>query len=370
MKKVLVVIQHIRKGGVELVAINFAKFLNSRKYKVTFLLVNPYEDQDYEFENELKKEGFEIIWMPSNASGYLKKYRYIFNLIKSEKFDIVHSHVMLFSGIALRAAKKNGVKVRAAHSHIVRWNREENYVYRIYKFFMQGFLNKYSNLKFSCCKAAGDFLYGEKVNKNKGILLENGIDTKKFIFDLDARSKIRKEFSINDNEILIGHVGTIYHIKNQTFLVEIFYELLQFYPNAKLILVGQKFDIAPVVKKAEECNVLDKVIFAGERNDINKFYQAMDIMIFPSLFEALPVSLIEAQASKLPCLISSNVTTEVKFNSNVKFLDLSAPVKKWASEAASLIEDSRSDVNIDNLVKHYDLKYVVEKLESYYNSVL
>lgn len=370
MKNVLVVIQHIRRGGVELVAVNLSKNLNPDKYKVTYLLINPYEDQDNEFENELKNEGYEIIWMPQSAKGYIKKYRFIDELMKSRKFDIVHSHVILFSGLVLRAAKKNSIKVRASHSHTIRWNREENLKYKVYKFCMQKLLKKYSNLKFCCSIASGDFLYGKKVNRKSGIFLENGINTKQFSFNKDIRQKTRKEFFVSDKDILVGHVGTIYHIKNQAFLVEIFSEMLKKYPNAKLILVGQKVEIEPVIKKAEECNVLDKIIFTGERSDIQNIFQAMDIMIFPSLFEALPVSLIEAQASKLPCLISTNVTMDVKFNSNVEFLDLNVSAEKWAEKAISLLKEPRDTVNIDNLTRHYDINNVIGKLESYYDSLL
>lgn len=367
-KKLLIAIQLVRRGGVELVAINFARHLNPEKFDITFLLVNPCGKNDIELKDELTEKGFKFVEIPETESSYLKSYKFINNLMLAEKYDIVHSHVLFFSGFVLKAAKKNGVKVRVAHSHAVKWNREENLPYKLYKSVMRNVLNKYSNRKLYCSEAAGDFLYGKKQSAKNGIFIENGIDTEQFAFNPENRSLIRTEFEIKDNEILIGHIGTIYRIKNQIFLVEILSELLKLNPNSKLLLVGEKLDVQPVLDKANELGVTDRIIFAGQRSDVSHIYQAMDIMIFPSLHEALPLSLIEAQASKLPCLISDTVTTEVKFNDNVDFMSLNETAAGWAERALELINMPRNAVDISKLKTNYDIKSVVNKLEKIYLS--
>lgn len=366
-KKMLIVIQLVRRGGVELVAINFARKINKSKFDISFLLVDPYENQDEELLSALKNEGFSFIEMPKNANGYLKKYKFICDLMKKEHFDIVHSHVILFSGIVLAAAKRNGVRVRIAHSHIVKWNRQENFRYKVYKRLMQYLLCRCANIKIGCCRAAGEFLFGKKQYDKNGIFVANGVNTEKFSFNEVFRNTVRKEFDIKENELLIGHIGSVYKIKNQVFLVEVFAEMLKKQPQAKLLLVGELFDSQPVIEKAKELGVYDKLIFAGQRSDIFRIYSAFDIMIFPSLHEALPVSLIEAQAAKLPCLISDTVTAEVKFNDNIDFMSLNETADRWAERVFELLKMNRESISTDDLTKTYDINLVAEKLEKIYS---
>lgn len=366
-KKLLIVIQLVRSGGVELVAINFARHLDKTKYDISFLLINPYENQDEEFVQELKDEGFSIYSLPQNVGGTLNKYKYIYSFIKQGGYDIVHSHVILFSAVVLLAAKRAGVKVRASHSHIIKWNRKENTAYKLYKFVMSRLLNYSATLKFACSKQAGEFLYGKRGYKNGGIFIPNGIDTSKYIPDSDVRSRKRAELGISDDTTVVGHIGTIYKIKNQTFIVKIFAEMLKENSSMKLLLVGEKVDVQPVIDIAQELGVMDKVELLGLRSDVNELLQAFDIMIFPSLHEALPVSLIEAQAAKLPCLISDTVTTEVKFNTNVEFLPLSDSTQKWSRSAFDLLSADRGSISTDALVSLYDIKAVITQLDKYYS---
>lgn len=365
-KKLLIVIQLVRSGGVELVAINFARHLDKTKYDISFLLINPYENQDEEFVRALKKEGFAIYSLPENIGNILNKYKYIYRFIKQGGYDIVHSHVILFSAVVLLAAKRAGVKVRAAHSHIIKWNRKENTAYKLYKFVMSCLLNYAATLKFACSEQAGEFLYGKRGYRNGGIFIPNGIDTSKYRLDTDIRNRKRAELGMDKDTILVGHIGTVYSIKNQVFLVQIFAEMLKHNSNMKLLLVGEKVDIQPVLDIAEELGVAGKMELLGQRTDVNALLQAFDIMIFPSLHEALPVSLIEAQAAMLPCLISDTVTAEVKFNRNVEFLSLSDNVEKWSETAFDLLRMDRSGISTDALVSAYDIKAVIKELDSIY----
>ena len=368
-KKVLIVIQLVRRGGVEMVAINSARALDKDKFEVSFLLIDPYaQEQDDAFLKELKSEGFSFTALPENCVSYMARYSFIKSYLCENRFDIVHSHVMLFSGLVLMAAEKAGVKVRASHSHIIKWNHKENLKYKAYKYVMQFLLKKYATHKFACVKAAGEFLYGKKEYNKNGIFIANGINTENFALDEKKRSEVRDEFKIEKSEYLVGHIGTIYRIKNQTFLVKVFAEFLKKYPNSKLMLVGEPVDTEPVIETAESLGVKDRLIITGQKSNIADFYSAFDIMIFPSLHEALPVSLIEAQASRLPCLISDAVTHEVKFNENVSFLSLDKSPSEWAATAGMLIETNRESIDIKELTACYDIKNVIKQLENYYLS--
>lgn len=367
-KKILVVIQLLRRGGVELVALNFAKSLDRNKYDISFLLVEPNEHQDDSLVKEVLQSGINVFEIPGNVNGYFNKYKFLKAFFQENTFDIVHSHVMFFSAFVMLAAKKCNVRVRVSHSHATKWNRKETVIFKIYKAITRFFINNYATDLLSCSVESGKYLYGSKEFKKRGQVISNGIDTEKYAFDLTVRNQKRAELSIGENEILVGHIGTIYYIKNQTFLAEVFAKMLEKNDRLKLILVGEEADGAPVREKVRCLNIEDKVIFAGQRSDVPQLLQAMDIMIFPSLFEALPVSLIEAQASGLSCLISGSVTSEVKFNDNVKFLSLDENTEVWAAAAYKLLEADRQSVSTDKLVKSYDISSVIKKLDKIYMS--
>lgn len=361
MKEVLVVIQLVRRGGVELAAINFAKNLDKKEFNVTFLLLNPDEGQDDELLAELKDQGFEIIRRPKSFPGYKGEYRFIDSVFSQRHYDIVHSHVILTSGAVLAAAKKYGVPIRAAHSHITKWNREENLIYKVYRTVMRFLINKNATLKLACSTYSGEWLYGKKTYQKDGVFIANGVDIEKFSFNSDERKRIRDEFSLGDS-FVVGHVGSVIPLKNQTFLVSVFSELLKFKPDARLILAGEKFDAEPVEKKASDLGVADKVIFTGSRSDISAFYSAFDVMCFPSLHEAFPLALIEAQVSKLPCLISDTVTKEVKLNANVDYLALDETPEKWAEKIIALYAQPRQSIDNTRLISEFDIKAVSKNL--------
>lgn len=367
-KKVLVIVQQLRPGGVEKAAVNFATHLPQDKYEFTYYLQNTESEQDPDLVEKAQSGNSKIIIRPDNVKSYTDKYNDIKRVMNSEHYDIVHSHVMFYSGMVMKAAKKCGIPKRVSHSHAIRWNREETLPFKLYRTVMQKWINRYATDMLACSTAAGNYLYGEKEYSNKGTFLSNGIDTKQFSYNPEIRRKKRFEFGITENELLIGHVGTIYYIKNQTFLIEVFAQILESKPDSRLILVGEEVDRDVVEQKAKSLGVLDKVIFAGQRTDISQILQAMDIMVFPSLFEALPVSLIEAQASQLPCLISDRVTDEVKFNENVEFLSLEKSARIWADKVFALLKTARENVSTEKLISVYDISSSAKKLDEIYNS--
>ncbi len=367
MKNVLVVIQLIRRGGVENVAINYALHLDKTKYRVSFLCVGVDGGQDEEYREIILNKGYSVFDIPKEYNSLPKKYRYLVGFFKEHHYDIVHSHTIFFSALVLKVAKRKGVHVRVAHSHISMWNQKETPVYKIYKHVMRKILNSSANRKLACSNAAGIYLYGKREYGKNGIFIANGVDTQHFAYNEQHRQDIRREFLISDDEILMGHIGTIYEIKNQAFIVEVLAEYLKLNTSAKLLLVGEPIDSMPVIKKAEELKVSDRVIFAGQRGDVYKIYSAFDIMVFPSLHEGLPVSLIEAQASKLPCLVADTVTEEVKFNDNLLFLSLDKSPRVWADTVSQMLKDDRINVSNDELKDAYDIKNVISNLDTVYN---
>lgn len=365
-KKLLVVIQHLRRGGVELAAINFASNLNKEKYSITYYLVDVQNYHDESLEKELLASGAKIIKVSHSEHGYIKGYFHAKKIISGGKYDIVHSHVMFFSGIIAAAAKRCGVKKIVTHSHGTKWNHKENAIFKAYKAVMRKLINKNATHILACSEAAGEYLYGKKEYKKRGIFVPNGIDCSAYAYNETVRREVRNEFGIGNGEILIGHIGTIYKIKNQVFLVEIFAEMLKTAPDSHLLLAGERADDGPVLQKAKELGIENKIIFTGQRSDVSRLLQGFDIMIFPSLYEGLPVSLIEAQAAKLPCLISTAVTNEVAFNKSTAFMSLSDPAAKWGEKAFELIKANRNETDITSLVNNFDIHKATEILNKIY----
>lgn len=363
-KKILIALQFFRRGGVELVAINFARNLDRNKYEITFLLVGIDECHDVKLEKEIEDEGFNVVKLSSR--GYFNRYKEILGIMKKERFDIVHSHVMFFSGLVAMAARCAGIKKRVTHSHVTKWNNKENLYFKVYKLIMRFVINRFASDKLACSKQAGIFLYGKRGITKNFFVLPNGIDINKFEFNEKFRKEIRKEFDIFEQEVLIGHIGTIYYIKNQEFIVKLLAEMRKTNKNIKLILVGEKADCSAVDKAIADTHMKNFVYLTGSRNDVYKFYSAFDIMIFPSHFEALPVSLIEAQAAQLPCLVSDTVTKDCKFNENFKFLSLKSDLTIWKKELEELIKTDRKKISMDFLKENYDIANVIKKLNEIY----
>ena len=367
-KKLLVVLQHFRRGGVELAAINFAEHLNKDKYDITYYLLNVSSEHDRELEKEIRSAGSHIIIRDSSINKYISGYRDALRVMRETNYDIVHSHVMFYSGIITAAAKKCGIKKRAAHSHGSKWNHRETLPFKIYSKIMRALIKRCATDKFACGTDAGNYLYGKKEYKKHGTFIPNGIDISKYSLNEAERAEKRNELGIEEGELLVGHIGTVYRIKNQSFLIDVFAEMLKTVLGIKLVLAGEIVDRELITNKIKDLNLEEKILLLGPRSDVPPLLKAFDIMIFPSLNEGLPVSLIEAQAAKLPCLVSDGVTKEVKLNENVDFMSLQKPAEEWGKRAFELMKINRESIDISKLAENYDINRAAEKLDLIYNS--
>ena len=369
-KKLLIVINSLRRGGIEIAAINFQSHLDMQKYDCTYF-IRSFDYKDEALLSDILESGAKVIKKPSHINNYFKEYIFLKRFVKENQFDIIHSHLLFYSGIVMKAAYKSGIKKRVAHSHATKRNshlgRIKSVLQSIYENVMRGWLKKYATDIVACSNEAGRFLYGEKEFNRRGIVLYNGIDTENYNFDSQRKKEARERLGIS-TELTVGHVGSIYWIKNQEFLIKVFLEILKINPDSVLLLIGEIWDNGNAQKFVENLGISGKVKFLGVRSDIPDLLSAMDVFVFPSLFEALPIAPIEAQAAKLPCLISDSVTGEIRQNENVEFLSLNESVSTWAEKAISLSKEDRLSVSRDNLIAMYDINKVVKKLEKIYEN--
>ena len=220
---------------------------------------------------------------------------------------------------------------------------------------------KYATHLLACSEQAGKWMYGNC----SFCVMNNAIDAKEYRFNPYKREKVRNDFHVKNNEILIGHVGRFNYSKNQFFLIDIFQKVQKKIP-AKLILVGDGELRKQIEKKVQNSNLADRVIFTGVRSDVANLMQAMDVFVFPSNYEGLPVTLIEAQASGLPCLISDKVSMECKITDYVQQIDLTKSIEQWAEFAIRASKIKRKDTFEEIKKAGFDIKENAKLLQKFY----
>lgn len=362
-----------RKGGTEAVVLSYYNNIDRSKFHIDFLLHGHEDDcKDNDIHNYLLSCGSKLFYVTPRGENFLKNKHEIAKVFKENKYDIVHSHMDAAGYFLLKEAKKAGIPVCISHSHNTANKRKKNrsikdIIYKIIHEFAIKRLPKVTDERIACSTEAGNWLF----NKSKFKVLNNAIDINKYAFDASKREKIRQEFGFND-EIVIGHVGRFAIQKNHEFLIDIFAGLLKRHATAKLVLVGTGEMLDRIKQKVSLLKIEKNVIFLGVRNDVDELMQGFDIFLLPSLHEGLPVVGVEAQASGLPCVISSSVSPEVKLSDSTILVSLDSPVSEWCNAIEDVYNrDFNREQGID-IVKNagFDIKDVVVKLIKIYEDNL
>ncbi len=341
-------------GGVDAVIMNYYRNIDRSKVQFDFIV-----DSDSKFipRDEIESLGGRIYIVPP----YQKLGKYIpalIKLFKQNKYQIVHSNINTLSVFPLFAAKKAGVPIRIAHSHSTAAKGETKK--NILKYILRPFSKVFATHYVACSEYAGEWLFGKKaMESGKVTIFNNAIDLNKFKFDENVRNEVRKELGIED-KFVIGHVGRLCFQKNQEFLIDIFEEVHRRDPNSVLLLIGDGEDREKIENRIKD---IHGVFLLGNRNDVDRMYQAMDVFIFPSKYEGLGNVVVEAQVCGVPVIVSDNVPEVVRISDGVVFLSLSADIKIWAEKALNNV----NAVSIDaQLIKKYDIDQQAVILQNYY----
>lgn len=335
--KVLQVATIMNRGGLETMLMNYYRKTDQTKVKFDFMVHRPERGA---YDEEIESLGGKIYRMPPihpgnffGKNGYFGRLRRFFD--EHKEYGIVHSHLDALSCFVLSAAKTGGVPVRIAHSHST--NYASNGLRKMFKTLSRARLRKEGLCTnfFACSVEAGNFLFGEDIAASGNFkVVKNAIDTGRFKFDIAVRQKIRGQLGVGE-EFIIGHVGRFDFPKNHGFLIEIFYEVLKSEPNSRLLLVGDGQLRPDIENRIKELNISDKVIFTGAAPNVNELLSAMDVFLFPSLFEGLPVAIVEAQAAGLPIIISSEVSREAAMTDLTTYTPLDGGAVLWAEKVLS-----------------------------------
>lgn len=353
-------------GGVEAVVMNYYRHIDRTQIQFDFLCDNDSTNIPYE---EIESLGGKVILIPP----YQKLHKYnkeLYKVFKENNYKIVHSHINTLSVFPLRIAKKAGVPVRIAHSHST--TNKKEWKKNLLKNILRPFSKVYATNYMCCSELAGRWLFGDKTyDEGKVYLLNNAIDIDKFKYDENIRKQKRKEFGIDDDTFVIGHIGRFVEQKNHRFLIDIFNEVHKERSNSLLLLIGQGPLMEEIKEKVHSLNLDNSVMFLGQRNDTNELYQAMDVFVLPSLYEGLPVVGVEAQATGLPCYFSDNMTMETKVLKSTVFMSSKVSSFDWKDQILSCFQSiNKLEAVRDITNRGFNIDVEKNKLKQYYEKLI
>ncbi|HBA37313.1 MAG TPA: glycosyltransferase family 1 protein [Firmicutes bacterium] len=349
-------------GGVEAVVMNYYRNIDHSKIQFDFICDSDSTNIPYD---EIKKLGGKVILIPPYQK-VISYHRELKKVLKDGNYKIVHSHINTLSVFSLFAAKCAGVPVRIAHSHST--TNKQEFKKHLLKMALRPFSKVFATDYMCCSELAGRWLFGDKTyDKGKVYLLNNAIDLDKFAYNENIRKAKRKELKIDEDTLVIGHIGRFVEQKNHSFIIDIFDEVHKENPNSVLVLVGQGPLQDEIKEKVHTLGLDESVKFLGQRNDVGELYQAIDLFLLPSLYEGLGMVLIEAQAAGLPCVCSTEVPKIAQVTENVEFVDLQSNLQKWTSKIEENLNFLERHDTIKQISKHgYNIKLEKEMLEKYY----
>lgn len=354
VKKVLMTGLYDARGGIETFARNYFDYIDKGKIRYDFTNAREFiYFGEYFIEN-----GAVIYNIPHEKKNPVLYYQRLKEIMKG--YDAVHINILSAANILpVMAAKKSGVKKIIVHSHN---SGTVGLIRNTLHFIFKPYLRKAATDFFACSELAGKWMFGEKIiGQDNFHIINNGIDIEKFKYDESIRNKIRKQYGL-ENDFVVGHTGRFSEQKNHSFLIDIFAEVYKKNNSARLMLVGDGELRVQIEEKVKTLGLSDAVIFCGVCDNVNEIYQAMDAFVLPSLFEGLPVVLVEVQAAGLRCVISDRISKEADISGDIKFLSLSDKPESWAESILALQGAERNKCDMSD----YDIRRLSDMLEQLY----
>ncbi len=353
------------RSGVETFVINYYRHINRNRYQFD-LIVDA--DSTYSWEEEVNVLGGRV-YTVAPYQDFFENQKDLTSLFRKNQYKIVHSHLNSLSIFPLMAAQQVGVPIRIAHSHSTAGKGE--FKRNCMKHILRPFAKVFPTDLWASSAHSAKWLFGERYFTDGNVrILKYAIETDKFTFNAQIRDKIRKQYQIK-NQFVIGHIGRFNNQKNHDFLIDIFAEIHQLKPDSVLLLIGNG-PLLPIIKeKVSRLNLTPNVIFAGIQKEPADFYQAMDVFLFPSLYEGLGIVGIEAQASGLPVIASTCVPKELEVTDLVRFLSLNSSPCDWATETLKFgLDYPRNDTHEEIISAGYDISKEAAQLENFYADCL
>lgn len=386
MVRILHVFGRMDMGGAESRIMDL--YRNIDRNKVQFDFVEHTTDKCF-YDDEIERLGGRIFRVPRFKIANISEYRSAFKKLflehmqgKESEFAMVQGHITSSAAIYLPIAKKYGVKVTIAHARSAGVDPGiKGYLTRV----MRSNLANKADYLFTCSRLAGISVFGQKaVDAGRTTFIPNAIDCRKFAFDSEVRDRIRRELKIEDS-FVIGHVGRFHYAKNHEYLLEVMQDIVKRWDGYEkfsnisdlplrpvLILLGEGPRMDEMKNLAKELGIEQNVKFLNNKSDVYNYYQAMDIFVYPSRYEGLPGTVVEAQCSGLPIYMSDTICDEVIVSDLVSCLPITVVTEEWGTavmdKAVNILTDSskRNDY-LDKIIDSgFDVKEQAKFLEEFY----
>ena len=366
MLKIMHFIHGLNTGGAETLVKEYALNLKNKNYDIVILCFTHCYDSPYEklmLENNIKviyvcdymkyynKKSFLF-----KCINYIQKYLLVKKIIHNENPDVLHTHLPINSYVKFAKPSKNTKIFHTVHSEPKLFWPNCNKDYKAAKWLV----NKY-NMRFICLHENMKNEINKMFNVNNSIAIKNGIDFSRFEKDFD-RKKIRNDLGINNDFFVIGHIGRFNKVKNHDFLIDVFKEIYLKNKKAYLVMIGVGIEEENIINKLHELDLDNNYVILRNRTDIPELLSIMNVFIFPSLYEGLGISLIEAQKMKLPCFVSDRVPDGAIISNLVTKLSLDISSKEWSN----IILNYKKPENLILDDEEWDIKKVIDKLERVY----
>ncbi len=369
MVKVIQFIHGLNVGGAETLVKDYALNLNRNLIDLTVLC---YEHYDSPYEKILKDAGIKVIYICDEMFLYGRKeiwarainkilfYLKVKNYIHKLNPDVIHTHLILNAYLKFARPKKKTVIFYTQHFQVKRWIRYFGKDIKALRWLMKHYKVYVIALNNSMKQEIDKVL-----DTDKTIVMNSGIDVARFSRKV-PEDIVKRKIEIPKDAFIVGHVGRFSTVKNHEFLIDIFGEIVKKRENAFLLMVGNGETMETIRKKVRILGLDKRVIILSDRTDVPELMGIMDILIFPSFSEGMPVTLVEAQIVGIRCLVADSVSKEIVFSNLVKYKSLKESKECWADEALSWKNDNVKYYGVDK----WDITKIVKKLEGMYLEVV
>lgn len=356
MKRVLHIVGAMAPGGFENFIMNIYRKIDREQVQFDFIV---HLKKDNAYDEEIEDLGGKLFYVTRKSKNPVKNFFEMRKVVKDNHYDIVCRHSdSAFTVVDLLAARLGGAGKTIMHSHSTTTGNVP-----IHKFF-RTWMSVVPTHRFACSQAAGHWMFG----KSDFTFVPNAIDTSEYLYHADIRESMRKEWKV-ENKNVYGHVGNFVYAKNHMFLLEVFQKISQRDENAVLFLIGEGDLRKEIEQKISELKLHDKVIMTGRRKDVVRFLQMFDLYLFPSVYEGLPVSMVEAQCTGLSCLISSSITDEIMLTDCVRQKSLDDSLDDWAKAAMEMLENGKRKERYSRQEEIKKSGYGIEELVKFYEDI-
>ena len=314
-------------SGLMSVIMNYYRRIDRKEVQFGFLYFT--EDRSEDYKSEIKELGGKIYFFNINKWRLKESFRTAFSDLK-EKYDVFHVHELYLLFAAEKTARQSGVKAIIGHAHTIKYS--EKFFSGIRNRITCLGINRRCDYEVACSRDAGKLFFGNDIHTGKFNIINNAIKLGEYHFDSEKRLRIRNNLGLTEKNFVVGHVGRFTHPKNHPFIIELFKEIWKNKEYSRLLLIGEGPCEDRIKELVRKNKLEDMVIFLGSRKDVNDLYSAMDVFLFPSLYEGLGSAVVEAQANGLPCFVSNTVPLQAKVLGSYKIFDLKDGPEKWAEK--------------------------------------